>query len=76
MSKNVMEPEGLQMTIWQCVACWIIKATCALACIRTDILLFHCGSGFMNAPQRDVIRTLPVLLSFLCSPDSAVILCC
>ena len=28
MSKNMMEPERLQMTIWRRVVCWISKATC------------------------------------------------
>jgi hypothetical protein len=27
MSKNMVEPEILQMTIWRHVACWISKAT-------------------------------------------------
>jgi hypothetical protein len=28
-------------------------------------LLFHCNNGYMNAPQRYIIRTLPVLQSFV-----------
>ena len=31
MSKNVVEPERPQMTIWRRVACWISKATRAQA---------------------------------------------
>ena len=27
MSKNMVEPERQQMTLWRRVACWIIKAT-------------------------------------------------
>jgi hypothetical protein len=27
MSKNVVEPERPQMTVWRLVACWIMKAT-------------------------------------------------
>jgi hypothetical protein len=37
MSKNVVEPERPQMTVWRCVASWISKATRAqrLACTHT-----------------------------------------
>ena len=34
MSKNMVEPYRPQMTIWRCVACWIIKATRAQASAR------------------------------------------
>jgi hypothetical protein len=36
MSKNVVEPETFQMTIWHNVSCWIIKATCAQAHARVS----------------------------------------
>ena len=39
MSKNMVEPERPQMTIWRRVACWSSKATCgqihARACVPT-----------------------------------------
>ena len=37
MSKNVVQPEGPQMTkLWRMrVACWISTATCALTCSRS-----------------------------------------
>jgi hypothetical protein len=34
MSKNFVEPERTQMTIWRCVECWISKATRAQAHAR------------------------------------------
>jgi hypothetical protein len=62
MSKNMLEPERTQ-TIWRLrVAYWISKPTRMHA--RTQkyvILLFHGNSGFVNAPQCYVTRTLRVL---------------
>jgi hypothetical protein len=43
LSKNVVEPERLQVTIWRRVACWIIKITYAQAHFRarvTDLTKF------------------------------------
>jgi hypothetical protein len=77
MSKNMVEPERLQMAIWWRVACLIIKGTHAQAHARVPapppphthteiyckiILIFHCYNGFVNAPQCYVIRTLSALL--------------
>jgi len=51
------------MTIW-CIriACWIAKATNAHTQVVQYSLLFNSNSCCMNAPQRYVICTLPVLL--------------
>jgi hypothetical protein len=91
MSKNLVEPERSQMTLWRRSSCWISKATRAKAWTssralipthtytythahvhphtythtHTNVyywLLFHGKSGFANAPQYYVIRTLPLLL--------------
>jgi hypothetical protein len=72
MSKNVVEPERPQVAIWRMrVECWISKATRAQAhaSARAPTLthagvLFLGSSGFGNAPQCCIIRTLPVLLTF------------
>ena len=64
-SKNVVEPERPQITIWRRVACWISKTTRAQAHSSNRTLththarthtkiyktsLFHGNSAFMNAP--------------------------
>jgi len=47
------------MTMWRIrIACWITKATNTHS--ESVILLLH-SSGYVNAPLRYVIRTLPVL---------------
>ena len=77
MSKNAVEPERPQMTIWRRVACRIyaqahssVRAPMRAhalthACEHTNTqysLLLHDNIGFMNVPQCFVIRTLAVLL--------------
>jgi hypothetical protein len=50
MWKNIVEPNGLHMTI-RCkgIACWILKA--ADTHLEYVILvLFHCNSGYKNVP--------------------------
>ena len=60
MSKNMVEPERLQMTIWLRVACWISKATRAQAHPSAhapthtlgnmyNLLLFDSSNGFVNS---------------------------
>ena len=44
MSKNMVEPERPQMTIWRRVVCLIIKATCSQAHTRTEICNIYCFS--------------------------------
>jgi hypothetical protein len=64
MWKNNVERSRPQMTIWRMlVAYWIPKAT------NTDseyviLFAFPLQQWFTNAPHRDGIRTLPVLLTY------------
>jgi hypothetical protein len=76
MSKNTVEPEGTQR-IWRMrVAYWISKLTRASTRQRSYerarkntnvqyLLLFHGNSGFVNALQSYVTRTLPLLLQIV-----------
>ena len=41
MSKNVVEPERPQMTIWRRVACWISKVTGARAHTHTHTQIYN-----------------------------------
>jgi hypothetical protein len=62
MWKNVIESDKAQMAIWRVrVACWITKATYAHS--QYLILIFQLNSGYANAPQCYVERTLPAFLS-------------
>jgi hypothetical protein len=51
MWKNIVEPERPEMTIWRMrIVGLITKATNTHSeCVY--ILLFHCNSGFKNAPH-------------------------
>jgi hypothetical protein len=61
MWKNILELDRPLMAIWHMhITCWIPKATDAHP--EYLILLFHCNSGCMNAPQSYVVCILPVLL--------------
>ena len=52
----MVEPDGLQMTVWRMrFVCRITKAR-----IQTQILLIHSNHGYANAPQCNVIHTLPL----------------
>ena len=44
-------------------ACWITKATDTRRNMEY-LLLFHCNSGYKNAPQSYVIRALPFFYNF------------
>jgi len=56
------------MTVWSmCIVCWIPKATNTHSEYVLVKLLFHCNSGFMNAPHCYVIRTLPASYIFIYS---------
>ena len=80
ISKNMVEPERLQLAIWRRVAWWINKATRSQAHAwarippppptHTEIcktfFFPHCHTGFVNAPVCYVTRTLPVLYSNYC----------
>ena len=49
MWKNIVELDRRQMTIWRMrIACWIPKATDTHS---EYVMLFHCNSGYTNAPQ-------------------------
>ena len=56
--KNIVEPDGPQMTIWRIhIACWITKATNTLSeCVI--LIAIHCNNGCTNAPQFYVMRTV------------------
>ena len=62
--KNPVERGRPQMTIWRMrISYWIPRATNTHS--QYVIFIFHCGNGCTNAPQRYVIRTLPVLFSVI-----------
>ena len=52
------------------IACWIPKATNTHS--EYVILLFHSKSGYTNAPECNIIRTLPVLLKYIFNKKSLV----
>jgi hypothetical protein len=60
---NVADRGSPQMRIWlMCIVFWIPKATNT----HTDcviLIVFRCNSGWMDAPQCYVVRTLPVWFS-------------
>ena len=63
VGKNIVQRGRPQMAIWRMrIACWITKATNTHS---EYVILFFCFShhnnGCTNAPQRYVIRTLPIL---------------
>ena len=60
MWKTIVEPDRPQVTIWRMrIACWIPKATNTHS---EYVIFFHCNNGYTNAPQCNVILTLPLLL--------------
>ena len=66
MLKNMVEPDGPQMTVWRMgIACWIIKATDAHSeYIIQYLLVLHDKSGRTQVSQCYVLRALPVLFFF------------
>jgi hypothetical protein len=64
--KNIVQRGRPQMTKWRMrIACWIPKATNThTGCVILRV--FQCNSGYVNAPQCYVIRTLPVFFILLC----------
>jgi hypothetical protein len=52
------------MAKWRMRIVWWIPRTTNIhsGCVIAYLLLFHCNNGYTNAPQRLVIRTLPLLL--------------
>ena len=65
MQKNIVEPDGPQMTIWRTrIACWIPKATNTLSGFVILTVFRSCNNGCTKTPQRFVIRTQPVLLLY------------
>jgi len=68
MWKNIVQPDRQQMTIWRMrIAWWIPKATNTHTHTNSRLCntygFSHCNSGYANAPQCYVIRTLPNLLN-------------
>jgi hypothetical protein len=63
MSKNVVEPERSQMTVWRYVACWISKARSAQAhaCARSHSTTYRLLIGF---PRQQWIRERPSVLHY------------
>ena len=60
--KNIVARDKPQMAIWRMrIACWIPKAINTHTQVVQYSLLFHCNSGYTNAPKCYFIRTLPVL---------------
>ena len=56
--------QATQMTVWRMrIACWISEATNIHTQVMV-ILVYHCNNGCTNAPQWNVIRTLPVFVDF------------
>ena len=70
MSKNMVLPERLQLTMWRMrVGCWISKSTrhvLTRAHARTHLLLFDGSNPFVNAPECYLISTMCVFF-VLCS---------
>ena len=59
MCKNIVGPGRPQMKIMRmCIACWIIKATDTHS--EYMIIIASCNNDCTNAPQYNVIRTMPV----------------
>ena len=66
MWKNIVERDRSQMKIWRTrIACWITKATNTHS-QYIILMIFHYNNVCKNAPQHYVIRTLPVLLNYMC----------
>jgi hypothetical protein len=64
---NMLKRGSPQMAIWRMrIECWIPKATNTHSEYVTRIA-FYCNNGCTNAPERYVIRTLPVLLNIIIS---------
>ena len=64
MWKNNAEPDRFKMAIWRMrISRYVPKTTQTHTHTRTMqyFLLFCSSDGFTNAPQRYVLRTLPVL---------------
>ena len=56
--ENIVDLGRPQMTVWRmCIACWIPKTT------NTYLVIFHSKNCGTKAPQRYVLRSLPVLLN-------------
>ena len=64
MWKTILQQGRPRMTIWRMhMACWVRKATHTHTRTQYVILIaFHCNNGCKDAPECNVIRTLPVLL--------------
>jgi hypothetical protein len=57
MSKNVVETEMLQITIWRRFACWIIKATCAQTHAPTPVHPPHPPTHARTHTHRPICNT-------------------
>jgi len=63
--KNTVERDRPQMTKWRMpITCCIPKATNTQTQVVYYWLLVHCIIGGTNAPQCNVIRTVPVCLKY------------
>ena len=64
--KYMLVPDRPQVTLWRMrFACWISKAT-NIYSEYVFFFFFHFNSGYANAPQCHVIRTLACLVTISC----------
>jgi len=58
MWKNIVQSDRPQMTIWRMQFAFSIADDTITHSEYVTLTDFHCNSGYTNAPQYDVIRTL------------------
>jgi len=64
MWKNMVEPDRPQISTWRLRVYLLIPTTRNTHSKYVHLLFFHYSNGCTNAPEYDVVRTLPILLQF------------